>query len=373
MQKKLLSTTALVAAGALTVPFMVDEASAAEPMSLSIGGYFSTGVQISDQDDGPGQPAANTQEVSVHTDGEIQFTASTTLDNGIEVSARIEYEAQNQGGGSSTVDERYVTFKGDFGQLRIGSDDPVTSPMHYQAPVGAYQMGVNTPTFAVPNLGSVFTAFTGSYPTTYADWSSDGGAIIYYSPRMAGFQLGLSYQPDGSRSPIDNVAFIPADNNGQEDVVAAAVNYVNSFDGIDVAASAGYIFGSDEVGISGVTDDREAFNAGLNVGFSGFTVGASYRQDNYGLDGNFDQTVWDVGVTYSTGPWTIGVTYLSWNQEIDGFDDAEIDGVSVGGTYNLGPGVDLWAGVKWLDHQWEGDPTQENEALFGMIGTSVSF
>jgi len=374
MQKKLLSTTALVAAGALTVPFMATQASAAEPLSLSVGGYFSTGMQFSSQDDGAGEPAANIHDVSIHTDGEVQFTASTTLDNGIEVAVRIEYEAQNQGGGSSIVDERYVTFSGDFGRLRMGSDDPAAAVMQYQAPVGAYQMGVNSPTFAVPNLGSAFTAFSGSYPTTYADWSNDAGNIIYYSPRMSGFQLGLSYQPDGSRAPVDNIAFIPGDQaGGQKNVISAAANYVNSFNGVDVSAAIGYVHGTEEISTAN-SDDRQSISGALVVGFSGFSVGGSILHDNHGMSNDGNSLTWDVGATYSTGPWTVGVTYLHEKQETGtGNPNFKIDAYLVSGTYNLGPGVDLWAGIKYVDNQYNDDASQENKATFGMVGTTVSF
>jgi len=257
-----------------------------------------------------------------------------------------------------------------FDALRVGSDDPVTAVMQYQAPVGAYQMGPNTPTFAVPGIGNNFVS---SYPTTYADWSNDAGNIIYYSPRMSGFQLGLSYQPDGTRAPIDNIAILPNDNNGQQDVIAVAVNYENSFDGIDVAASVGYVHGSDEIGTA-FTDDRETFQGGLIIGFSGFSVGGSIMQDNNGISSSFDTLTWDAGVTYSTGPWTVGFTYLSSTQEVGPLPDDELDAYAVTGTYNLGPGVDLWGGVKYLDYQ-EGsnDPAGNNEAIFGMVGTSISF
>jgi len=379
MQKKLLSTTALVAAGALTVPFMATQASAAEPLKLSVGGYFSTGIMWNSQDDGVGEPAANTQDVSIHTDGEIQFTASTTLDNGIEVAVRIEYEAQNQGGGSSIVDERYVTFSGDFGRLRVGSDDPAASVMQYQAPVGAYQMGINTPTFAVAAVGNNAVS---SYPTTYADWASDAGNIIYYSPRMSGFQLGLSYQPTGSRSTIDGTntttpgfdGGVPFDNFTQNDVVSVGANYVNSFNGVDVAAAAGYVHGSDGVGTA-ATDDRQTITGGLVVGFSGFSVGGSILHDNHGLQNDSNELTFDVGVTYATGPWLVGLTYMRSKREAGtGNGDDTMDGYLVSGTYNLGPGVDLWAGVKYLDYQSDsGGPAAENSATFGMVGTTVSF
>ncbi len=153
MKKQLIGTTALVSAGLLAAAGVNQGASAAEPLALSVGGYFQVSMEYRDEDGGTGEPGANLQDFGVYTDGEIQFNATTTLDNGIGVRARIEYEAQNQGGGGTIVDERYLDFTGGFGTLRIGSDDDATYGMHYQAPVGAYQIGVNTTTFAVPATG----------------------------------------------------------------------------------------------------------------------------------------------------------------------------------------------------------------------------
>ncbi|MEE8506683.1 MAG: porin, partial [Kiloniellales bacterium] len=82
---------------------------------------------------------------------------------------------------------------------------------------------------------------------------------------------------------------------------------------------------------------------------------------------------WDVGVTYATGPWTVGVTYLNSEAETSDGDD-ELDAFVIAGTYNLGPGVNVWAGVKWYDFEDAlGAGDSENEATFGMIGTSISF
>jgi outer membrane protein OmpU len=110
------------------------------------------------------------------------------------------------------------------------------------------------------------------------------------------------------------------------------------------------------------------------IGFSGFSVGGSIAHDNTGTANDGDNLTWDVGVTYSTGPWTVGVTYMQVDQEVTSTRDDEMEGFHVSGTYNLGPGVDLWAGVKYMDYQSDTNlAANENEALFGMIGTSVSF
>jgi len=375
MKKELFGTTALISAGLLAGSGVGQQAQAAEPMELSIGGYTSVSIEYRNEDDSTGEPGANLQTVGVYWDGELQFTASTTLDNGITVKARTEFEGMNQAAGTDNADEHYLEFGGVFGQIRVGADDDAAYAMQYQAPVGAYQIGVNTTTFAVPSVGG--NAIT-SYPTTYISATGDAEKIIWYSPRIAGFQLGVSYAP--TSQAMENTTFFPGlplpDNTvgAQENVVSIGANYVQSFNDIDVAVAGGYNTGSLQANSAGIFDDREQWSAGLNVGFAGFTVGASYKSDNNGLSGSNDTTTWDAGVTYSTGPFTVGFTYLGATSEASAGGDDELDSFNVSGTYNIGPGVNLWGGVKYFDYQdGSNNPANENEGYIIAIGSSVSF
>jgi predicted porin len=390
MKKQLIGTTALVSAGLLAGAATNQGALAADPLALSIGGYWQTSLELRDEDDSSGEPGANLQSFQINNDGEIQFTASTTLDNGISVKARIEYEATNQGGGQSNpgsagsvADEHWVEFGGAFGQLRIGSDDDAAYAMQYQAPVGAYQMGVNTTTFAVPAVGG---NRIGSYPTTYIATNSDAEKIIYFSPRIAGFQLGLSYAPDGTANDrsaeTSGFAGLPKLDNEpgeSEDTISIGLNYVDNIGGVDLAVAGGYNTASEESSAGPNSDDREQWSAGLNVGFSGFTVGGSFAADNRGTDSDGDRTTWDAGVTYSNGPLTVGFTYLYSEQELgttaaSASGDDELDSFNVSATYNLGPGVDIWGGVKYYDYQSDtGNSANENEGYIVALGSSVSF
>jgi hypothetical protein len=379
MKKQLIGTTALVSAGLLAGSAVGQDALAADPLSLSIGGYYQVGIEYRDEDDSTGEPGSNLQDLGVYDDGEIQFTASTTLDNGIGVKVRVEMEAKNQGGGATHTDERYLNFSGSFGQLRIGSDDDAAYAMQYQAPVGAYQIGVNTTTFAVPSTGG--NAIT-SYPTTYISASSDSQKVIWFSPRMAGFQLGLSYAPDAGSTNESNLPQNDNDPGEQDDAFSVGLNFVETFGDIDVAVAGGYNQASKEAQVTGGTnvDDLEQFSAGLNVGFSGFTVGASALWSNRGLDNNGDNFTWDAGVTYATGPITVGFTWLT--SEVEDANqtssatagDDELDSAVISATYNMGPGVDVWGGVKWFDYQSaDNDDADENEGYILAIGSSVSF
>ena len=237
MKKQLLGTTTLVAAGLL----MGQGAYAAEPMSLSIGGYLGSAFTLAGDDDGVGQPGAGLHENTISTDGEIQFTATTELDNGISVRARVEFEAFNAGNGTGLVDERYIRFSGGFGTFVIGQDDHAMIQMAYAAPAGSWQMGINSPTFGIPAVGgNAITSYTNVYVTT----GGDGGKLVYFTPRISGFQLGVSYQPDGSNEPGGGFASTRSSDSdflGQETLVSVGVNYTGSFDEVDVAISAGYI------------------------------------------------------------------------------------------------------------------------------------
>ena len=377
MKKQLIGTTALVGVGALAASGVAHDAQAADPLKLTIGGYYQTSLEYRNENDSHGDPGANRQPFNIYNDGEIQFTASTTLDNGIGVKARIEYEADNQGGGKTIVDERYVDFSGSFGDLRIGGDDNASNAMHYQAPTAAYMMGVNTPTFAVPLAGG--NAIT-SYPTTYVNTGGDAEKIIWFSPRISGFQLGLSYAP--GNGPNDQQAENLGDsqplldNKGkgaQNNIFSVGLNFVQTFNDVDVAVSGGYLHATLENKTSANQDDIEQWSAGLNVGFAGFTVGASIRLSNNGTQNNGDSTTWDAGITYATGPLTVGFTYLHGNAEDTGGSDETNQGV-VSGVYNIGPGVDLWGGVKFYEYNdGQHSSANENQGYIIAVGTSLSF
>ena len=117
MKKVLYGTTALVAGVAFA------GAAYAAPIELSIGGkqemYF--GVGGIDDDRNNNATWANT---GMATDTELYFTGSTTLDNGITVSAVIQLEAENDGAtNDDNADEQYVTLSGGFGKFRVGQKD----------------------------------------------------------------------------------------------------------------------------------------------------------------------------------------------------------------------------------------------------------
>ena len=91
-------------------------ARAAEPITLGVGGKLRQFFFIADQDNGRGQKLNST---GMFTDAEVYFDGKTILDNGIEVRAVIELEAETRN--DRNADELYIDFISGLGKLRIGS------------------------------------------------------------------------------------------------------------------------------------------------------------------------------------------------------------------------------------------------------------
>ena len=123
MNRILLGTTAL--AVAIGAPLA---ASAADKISLSLGGYYRFFGVVGSQDDGTGEPGAGIREHGVAREGEVYFQGKTKLDNGITVGVTVQLEAETSG---DQIDESYIYFDGFFGRLELGSEDEAPEQMFY--------------------------------------------------------------------------------------------------------------------------------------------------------------------------------------------------------------------------------------------------
>lgn len=364
MKKTLFGTTALIAASVA----MAGTANA-QGIELSVGGYMNNYFGIGDVEVG----GVDQNETGHFSDGEIAFTGETTLDNGITVGANVQLESFSSG---DQIDENYAYVEGSFGRVLLGSENTAAYLMQYGAPnVGVpINSGWITPFIATPGTyGNVFRHPGGS---TFGDWGNDENRVTYFTPRFAGFQVGASYTPtltgtgEGANFPT-NAPFPAEGNHG----AAVGVNFVRSFNGFDVAVAGGWRSILNENGAV-YGDSPTMWSAGVNLGYAGFTVGGSWlMEDNenpagqeFGSDGN----AFDVGASYSTGPWSVGITYLTSDTEgAPGAGDRQLDSVSGGVEYALGPGITTAVSVLWAD--MEDSAGTESEGILGIAGMTLSF
>jgi len=357
MNKILLSTTALATAALLSTSAMAAD----EGLKLTMGGFFS-GVVLAG-----GDGDANTREISFDSwNSEISFTAEGTASNGLTYGFQIQLEGNSGGNqaGNDQIDEAFLYFSGGFGRIEFGTNDPVSAQMGYVAPS--------------PDAQGILTVNSGDYLNRALTYNSDGdaGKINYFTPRIAGFQLGLSYSPDGSEdSANSNVSYggFETDNDflGAGQQFTAGLNYSKEFSGITLGLSGTYAFLESET-TGPALDDQTSWGLGTNVGFGlgagTVTLGGSFLAiENNGFFSGNDIDSYDLGVQYAQGAWTAGVQSI-WADPTG--DDNNTWGISVGGGYKIATGLDLSAG--YMHWETEGPAAIGDTDAF-LLGSTLSF
>jgi predicted porin len=381
MKKLLLGTTALVAAGVLT-----GQAQAADPVSLSLGGYYRTAIGVvfdGDEDNAVTGEGGSARHSYYHEqDVEVHFTGETTLDNGLTVGVNIQLEGQTQGG--DQIDETWAFVSGSWGQLRVGDEDSVSYNFAYIAPyVGLF--GPTTPWFAFSNAGNTAGNIIGA-STNFEifDLAGDATKLYYTTPDFNGFQLGVSYAPDGSQDGRSNpngdgcFGCGPSSSNGTlEDIWAIALGYSGDFQGVSIGFSAGYEDAQSENGLAGTpgTADPETWGLGLNLGWGNWAFGGMYQDGDTDND-SFDYEVWDIGVTYKVGAWGIGFGFSQANAgDAPGIQADQNDVWQLGVDYSMGPGISVSGALSYNDfnNNTAGGTGPDYGAMSAMLGMTIDY
>ena len=390
MKKVLLSTTALVAAGMMAGAAQAQEEMMEEPISLSLGGYYRAAIGTTSGNDGPGQPEANRHSTGIAQDAEVLISGETTLDNGLTVGVRAHMEVIDSAGigGGSTVDEAWLYFRDDFGTLRLGSVESARQEMTNLAPNGASNFGVNTP---------FFTFASGSAIATYNDGigEEDSAKLVYFSPTFNGLRVALSWAPDDnaggqqygnncSNGATTALGDCPGGGGPPEyqNQIAVGMEYSQSFmEGSSVRVAGGYeTYEQEDSAANPCTDsatnncEPNSLHLGTTVSFGQVSFGGGWMKKEgvtlpapYG--GNAEQTIYDLGLSWSEGPMTVGIQWghHEWSYAVR-IPDNELDRYALNGTYVLGPGIDLQAQIDTGENTDNG-----NDWTQFMVGTAISF
>lgn len=365
MKKHLLATTAAIT--------MVGGAASAQDWNLDWGGYYNMDVLYNSTSGNSIAAAADLDGINIHQNGEIIFTPSVTLDNGMTFGINVQMEAANLGGGADGIDESYMFISSDsMGRVEVGSENSAGYKMSVGAPSVGF--GINSPsasayhpTAFLPRSGT-FTLgrnAMGSSATEVAG-NNDTARISYYTPSFNGLTLGVSYAPGNTN--VVNSGLVDR-NAGLSDIFDIAANYSQSFGNVDVELSArwgtgdaGTVFAAVAPGLDGVVGtsddiltpaviqpgDPETWAVGAQFSTAGFTFGGSYAENTTGaLFGVGDTEGWSLGVTYDmAGPWRVGFdTYQGERQGVLFAKGTREKSEYV--AYQLGAERSLGNGVAW--------------------------
>jgi predicted porin len=379
MKKVLLGTTALLGAGLVASP-----AFAADGIKLGVGGFFKEAYMVNFDDDSEGEAGNEHNTDGFFNDAEVHFTGSTVLDNGLEVGARIELEGETD---SDQIDEAWIFFSGGFGEVRIGSDDEALANACIVPPGGTGNFSAFSPNQWGANTITSNTVCTG------VDDRGDAQKIVYITPSFAGFQLTVSYTPNGGdERHIDGVGphvGMPHNDDGESrHNLSAYATYSFEGDGWGLTAGGGGSWeGHVEQTPGPDRNPQDFYQAGLNLTFGNFAVGGVFEYFHNALDQGGDEiNNWSAGggISYTMDAWTVGLQYSHLDSDNDGSSDTadfQQDRAVITGNYAMGPGINLDAevGYTWVDTDpegalnSEGNTVDDYQSLEIGIGTNITF
>jgi outer membrane protein OmpU len=318
--KLLLGSTALVSAGILMSGSAEAQDAEVGGIEVVLGGYTEFGGKAgSVLEPGPDRGYL------FFMDNEVFVNALGVTEGGINYGSELELEVGSGEGNTDNafVDEITLFFSGAFGRFEFGKED------------GADDVMAINGADAQAGTGGIDGDTNNLLPFEVGFFSDDDTKATYFTPRIAGFQLGASFTPDDNTGVSDSDD--PANNppGTQEDLIGLGGNWVGALGPLDLTVAGTGLLGN----AVGPGDDRRAWEGGALLGFGGFTLGAGYGQNT-----DLDQSQFaNVGLEYGFGAANVSVGYVFFDPD-DG-DSANFFVAS--GDVGLMPGVTLKGDVGW--------------------------
>jgi len=415
MKKILLGTTTLIGAASIFAG-----AALADTPKVTVGGYanFEAGY-VSDDMDSTATAAhagVNQRPQAFRNDDQVDFKIDGKSDAGLGYGGEIDLLADTttdvQGRGFN-ASKTFVYLDGaKWGRVEMGSNVGADGAMKVDASSIAHATGgingdwsyfanANTQFLASPSLPLGYGAMTdsGSANNNFTGTHTEENLIkiTYYTPRFAGFQLGVSYLPDQSNTGQGTSSLAipnPAGPNRTKDnaglsanIFTGGLSYDNKFGDVGVAAA---VTGEDGKAQNRLYEDLKAWEGGGKVSYMGASLAASYgswgKSNTLTTDRSKDTHYWTVGGAYEYGPFGASLTYLNsqfdcglgaftgntTNCQVAGKD--KFDNISLGADYKLAPGLTPYAEISWYDENAATDvPSDKNKGYVGILGTQLNF
>ena len=212
-----------------------------------------------------------------------------------------------------------------------------------------------------------------------SDYSESTDKVVYLSPTVKGFQFALGFTPNkSSLNYAPSVTSSPTLIAGGQprNLLDIGGQYTQNFGPIGIQVGLDYSTAGQVAYTGGATTQASNFHnlnifqGGLTATYGGLTVGGNAVYGNYTVEDSWDiglepqggtpGVAWLVGAQYATGPFTVGTQFFHFTQTgalpggvdagsgatmtSDGLSSGQQQntGVSVGGTYTIVPGVDLF-------------------------------
>ena len=390
MKHQLLCTSAIALCVAAS-------SAAAQEWDVKVGGFITNEAYMADS--GELKEEVDVGGLEHKVDTELAVSPSITLDNGLTVSASLQWELV----GDTNADDTFVTVSGPgLGSLTLGQTNGAGLSMTVGAPnataggfnewfpgAGMLKPRTDGKDYVFGRLGGA-AIDAGDVETGY-----DSARVIYKTPSFNGLTLGISYGADDNSANGNSNHRDANDEMRASNLIDFGVGFSQSFGDAKVALSAamGQANVNKRRGDPKATADEGGslsnWSVGGKVTFGAITVGGTIAESNslgayenptgdgtrpsgtnantpeMYSNGDTDHSGMNFGISYDApGPWAFSVTMSqgtsSWKELTyanaaagDSVAEMEVDRTAfvVGAAQSLGKGV-TWS--IWYNSQERG-------------------
>ncbi len=308
--------------------------------------------------------APNYDPASVRGKGEIDFVYKGKINEDLSFGAKLEARLSSFGQDDSKLtdielDETYIELKSKrYGKLVLGSDKGVAGDSQVRATeflakdlnsIEGQDFRVFSKIDGPKNAEGDRTRYFDTKDETDIDYDEDVHKIIYYTPCIIGFQLGVSYAPNldrtGSGQNNQGLEERTVENdegeNSEKDIkdgVALSITFENERAGLKFDASSGLLIAKRVGGEA----DPFAWNIGgkigTEIGQGQVSLGGGYLvgQDASGI--GEDDRVFIIGIAYEQNSWKTGIHYghaKNTARSSNGRTEETTNEIEVGGSYRF--------------------------------------
>jgi outer membrane protein OmpU len=373
--KRLLGSTALVSGSLLMAgSALAQETTRVAGIEVVLGGYTEFGVVAGDKNTITN--GGHDRSYTFYMDNEVFISANGATERGVLYGSHIELEVGSGGIGGPVdsdnteafVDEAGLYFSGNFGRVELGREDGAEDVMY----VGGEdaQAGTGGIDGDISNINFVQFNDTG-----------DSAKATYFTPRLAGFQLGVSFTPDYEDNGGEN-QFQGNPVEG-ENGLGGGINWVGALGALDLTLSAVGIWAECESNCdaggglgNGFQDEQKSWAVGGLLGFGGFTLGAGYNYQDDFQPGSHGNDIINVGLKYGFGAANVSVGW-TFNKYDEDLDDSNLFVVS--GDVGILPGVTLKGDVGYNTETLfarddeDDDPLDQHETVSGVVSVQLDY
>ena len=332
---RLLILTGVMAGPAGARPLSAIEIELGGYMEQSVGlAHNQPGVRVSRETGAPSVVAVPNL-AGQRSDAEIWFRGRGHLSADLVIGFVVQLEADSQP--DRQIDESYLFLEGRPGRLVLGAENDAAYLQHVSAPRAGAAWGV---------LESAATSwvykprYVSFLSTTAPMTAGDDRKVTYFTPRLAGTQLGLSVTPSESETGRD-VADRARDRTN---TLTLSANGRWGWGDTRLSLSAGWVHAGGAV--AATTANRRApiddAALGAELRHRRFTIGAGFRR-LLNPGGAQHGRAMALGIAWEADDLAAGLGVLrsetAGTQTSPGADLGDLAMLS--GSYRLGPGVHL--------------------------------